>query len=94
MARLTLFGIWIICVIGSVVAATWMLCALIVGSDRAWDIAIAFDRVVNVATGGKNTETVSSRAERARSEGTKWGCVLCKFLDRLQPNHCADSAGE
>ena len=33
--------------------------------------------------------TISSRAATARARGHRWGCVLCRFLDWLDPGHCA-----
>ena len=84
--------IWVACALGAAIALTWMLAALLVGSDRAWSLAKAFDRAVNAATGGSDTETISSRANRLKS-ATGWACYLCRFLDDIQPNHCEDSAG-
>ena len=46
-----------------------------------------------IPANGVNTETLSSRANRARSEGRRWGCILCRWLDWLDPHHCRDSAG-
>jgi len=41
-------------------------------------------------------ETLSRRAGRARNEGKRWGCVLCRVLDAIQRDHCtrAVQAGE
>jgi hypothetical protein len=54
-------------------------------------IAIAIDQLANTFLGGNPDETISSRAEKARQRGARWGCVLCRFLDWLDPNHCAKS---
>lgn len=62
-------------------------------SRRAFVLAIAYDRLANAATGGDVDETISSRANRARAEGRRWGCVLCCLLNRVDPDHCARSAG-
>jgi hypothetical protein len=75
------------------VGALRMLGYIAVDSQRAWMAAKAFDRVGNVALGGTDKETVSSHAWRAEQEGQRWGCVLCKLLDRVQKDHCKDSAG-
>jgi len=61
--------------------------------DKAFDIAEALDRAGNAATNGSQTETISSRANRARSEGRRWGCILCGLLDWIKKDHCRDSAG-
>lgn len=93
MNRLTMFGIWILCLFGSAFACLRMLTYIIVGSDRAWRMAVAFDRIDNAACGGSDKETISSRAYRAQQEGRPWGCILCKLLDRVQKDHCKNSAG-
>lgn len=61
--------------------------------EKATAIAIGLDRVSNAALNGVVTETISSRADRARQEGKRWGCILCKWLDALDPNHCKNSRG-
>jgi hypothetical protein len=43
---------------------------------------------LNVLTGGAQNETVSERAAKARNVGIRWGRVLCKWLDAIQPGHC------
>ena len=54
-------------------------------------VAVAIDQLFNALSGGDEDETVSSRAEKARRKGKRWGCVLCRFLDWLDPNHCTNS---
>lgn len=93
MVRLTLLAIWLLCQFAHIVASLWMLVAIISNSPRAWRIAIAYDRVGNAATGGKDTETISSRANRGRAEGQRNWCLLCRLLDRLDPDHCHRSDG-
>lgn len=91
--RLTLAAIFLLCLAASLLAALWMACAILVGSPRAWRLAVAHDQLANAATGGSEDETISSRANRARGEGRRWGCILCKLLDRLDKDHCAKSSG-
>lgn len=62
--------------------------------ERAFRVAKANDQALNAALGGSEDETLSSHANRARKERRRWGCILCGLLDAVQPNHCADSAGE
>lgn len=50
-----------------------------------------WDQGLNVLTGGDSLETLSSRAGKGQREGKKWACILCRFLDLFQPNHCARS---
>lgn len=91
--RFAMLGIWCLCMLAGLVAGVRMLGYIAVDSQRAWRMAKAYDRVGNVAIGGVDTETVSSHAYRAEQEGRRWGCILCKLLDRVQRNHCKDSAG-
>ena len=55
-----------------------------------WKALVALDIAVNRLFNGR-VETISSRAGRARASGRVWGCVLCKILDDIQPNHCANA---
>lgn len=57
-------------------------------NPRVFAVLVAFDRFVNVVFGGRADETISSRSAKARRDGKAWGCILCKLLDRLDPNHC------
>lgn len=67
--------------------------AWLANPERAWRIAIGYDQLFNVAANGSEDETVSSRAARARDEGQRWGCVLCKLLDKIETGHCDKSRG-
>lgn len=86
-------GIVLICQFAHLAASLWMVAAAFKGNDRYWRIAKGYDRVGNAATGGMDTETVSSRANRARAEKRRWGCVLCRVLDWIEEDHCSKSAG-
>lgn len=61
---------------------------------RARSAYIGLDVVLNVLTGGRAPELLSSRADRARTEGRRWGCVLCRLLDWIESNHCQDQRGK
>lgn len=91
-ARLGLLAIILVCQFAHVMGTLWMLACVVVGSERYWRIARGYDRMGNAVAGGLDTETVSSRANRARREGRTWGCVLCRVLDWLDDDHCAKSA--
>lgn len=56
-----------------------------------WNFLSAVDRVANALTGGSPDETISSRAGKAQAAGKTWACVLCKFLDLFDKNHCKKS---
>jgi hypothetical protein len=53
-----------------------------------WNLLILIDETANTLTGGDPGETVSSRAGKAMKEGKAWGCILCRFLDLFQKDHC------
>lgn len=93
MRCLTLLILFVACQAAHLIASLWMLAAIIAGSPRAWRIIVAYDRVGNATTGGADTETISSRANRGRGEGRRTWCLLCRLLDRLDPDHCKRSAG-
>lgn len=53
-----------------------------------WNLLVWLDIGLNVLFAGDPRETVSSRAGKAARKGKQWGCVLCKFLDWFEKNHC------
>ena len=89
--RAALIALLLLCQLANVVAAVWMLIAALVGSPRAWRLAVAYDQLANTAFGGDEDETISSRAYKAATRGRRWGCILCRLLDKIQPNHCRQS---
>ena len=89
--RAALIALLLLCQLANVVAAVWMLLAALVGSPRAWRLAVAYDQLANTAFGGNEDETISSRAYKAMIDRRRWGCILCKLLDRIQPDHCRKS---
>lgn len=91
--RLILALLWALCAFAALGAWVRMAWAVLVAPARAWRLAIAFDQLFNAAANGNEDETVSSRAARAQSEGRAWGCVLCRLLDRIDPDHCKKSRG-
>jgi len=86
-----LLGIWVLCQLAALIGAAWMFAAILAGSHRAWNIAIAYDELGSASTGGNPDETISSRAAKARAKGKHWGCILCRLLDRIQADHCKNS---
>lgn len=89
-------GIIIVCIAADILSAIAMVVHLFLKNDkRFWKIAVAKDQGFNAAfLNGSEDETVSSHAARARNEGRKWGCILCKFLDAVEENHCDKSIGQ
>jgi hypothetical protein len=55
------------------------------------NFAILLDELGNTLTGGDPGETISSRAGKGLKEGKTWACVLCRFLDLFQKDHCLKS---
>lgn len=91
--RLTLLLLIPVLLGGIGVAGLLYLLTLAVAPEHAWRIAVGVDQLVNVATGGSEDETISSRAYRASQRGVPWACQLCRILDLLQQDHCKKSAG-
>ena len=82
-----LIGSMLMALAGNLIA----LGAAIVGSNRAWPVAVANDQALNAALVGRTgseDETVSSRAGKAARKGKVWGCLLCRLLDKIDPGHC------
>ncbi|MVZ85635.1 hypothetical protein GPZ74_16750 [Burkholderia pseudomallei] len=52
------------------------------------NFAVLLDEAVNTIFGGSPDETISERAAKARNAGRRWGCVLCRALDRISRGHC------
>lgn len=89
--RLFLILIYPLCLLASALAAGRMAYAIATNPPRAWRLAVSHDQLANTATNGDEDETISSRAGKARKAGRRWGCLLCKLLDRIDPNHCERS---
>ena len=71
--RVGMFAIWLICLFASLISLVFMLAAIVAKSSRAWRIAIGFDQLGNVTTGGDEDLTISARcwANRDR-QPFKW----------------------
>jgi hypothetical protein len=89
MQRLALLALYPVCLLAAVLAALRMAWAIAFSPARAWKLAVAHDQLGNAAFNGDEDETVSSRAAKAQRLGRRWGCVLCKVIDRIDPGHCA-----
>lgn len=77
-----------------IVASVVMIAAIFNAHPRGRRVAIGYDQLGNVATGGSEDETISSRAGRGTREGRVIWCLLCKMLDWIEENHCEDSLGQ
>ena len=56
--------------------------------DYIWNLLVSVDQFVNTVFAGNPDESISSRAAKAERAGKKWGCVLCKLLDKIDKDHC------
>ncbi|WP_439684874.1 hypothetical protein MNJPNG_05030 [Cupriavidus oxalaticus] len=56
-----------------------------------WNILISLDQLGNALMAGDPDETISSRAGKAMQNGKAWGCVLCRFLNWFEKDHCLKS---
>lgn len=74
--------------IGCVFSILRFITCVFMNPSKAWNIAYEVDVMSNVGANGERNTTISARAARARDAGRKWGCVLCKILNRFQKNHC------
>lgn len=63
----------------------------IIDPEKCLRIALGYDRAGNAAFNGDPRQTISYRASTAMSEGKQWGCILCKALDAVDPNHCQNA---
>lgn len=57
-----------------------------------WNVLIGIDQFFNSLTLGDPDETISSRMGKHIKEGKCKLCkIVCYFLDKIDPNHCAKS---
>jgi hypothetical protein len=56
-----------------------------------FEVALAFDRLLNAIICGKSTETICVRATQAWFLDKTWGCVLCRVVDFFDRDHCVTS---
>lgn len=93
MRRLFLISIIPLLLLGMLLFWVRYLWSALFSPARAMKLAISGDQLANSALNGDEDYTISHRAALARREGRLWGCVLCKFLDELDQNHCEKSIG-
>ena len=54
-------------------------------------VLIAADQLANAALGGDPGETISDSLHRHNVEGARFACILCRFLDLFERDHCRKS---
>ena len=91
--RLRLILLWVVCVlVVPVLILAQLLHAVLGNTSRSLKMAVALDQCGNALLGGSEDETISSHAGRRMHEA-RWACVLCKFLDIFERDHCKKSIG-
>jgi len=59
------------------------------GQPRWWRLLISIDQFFNVLVfNGHPDETMSSNFAKSRARGRRLGCVMCRFLDLFDRDHC------
>lgn len=86
--RLALTAIMPLLALAGVFVAVRYLWSIAFAPNKAWRIAVMIDETANMAANGQVNQTVSRRAANARERGTRWGCVLCTLLERIDTGHC------
>lgn len=91
---------WLLIVLACALIGIWALAAMAISAAfrhgrRGWQLAVAFDRLGNVAAGGSGFETISARCWRERS-APKYA-RLVRAIDWVfltfagEENHCETS---
>jgi hypothetical protein len=89
-----LVAIWLLILFLLPAAMLRMLYCIATNQGKAFIQAKGFDRAGSALTNGSDNEYISSRAYQAMQKGKRWGCILCRILDSLDPDHCRKSAGQ
>ena len=85
---IALAGICLLCILASFVVGARMAWAIVSNPVRAWNIALAYDRLANVAANDDSGQWISTRAYIAKIEGKRWGVLMTAALDAIDPGHC------
>lgn len=89
--RVALIVFWLLGQVANVLATIRMAVSVVRGDAQGKRIGIGYDQLGHTAFNGDPDETISSHAGRAARKGRRWGCVLCRFLDWFEQNHCEKS---
>lgn len=86
--RLILLGMAPFVFLAAIVAVLGYAITTVTTPRIAFNTALSLDQAANAALHGDPDESISSRAGKAKKRGDRWGCVLCRLLDWIVPNHC------
>lgn len=85
--------LWLICQVFMVLAAMRSFWAIFTNPERAWFLLVSYDWLFNAAANDYERQPISARAAKARRDGKRWGCWLCKLLDYIDDDHCNKNLG-
>ena len=95
IARLKLIvvylGLFMVSQLSHILASLYLIFCLIIGRNtpRLFRLLITWDYLFNITLNGKLGETYSHRVARDCFEKRQFiGCLVCKFLDLFQKDHC------
>lgn len=88
MKRLGLLAMYPLLVFGLGYTALRYLTCVVGNPGKALNIALMIDETCNVDANGRVDETISARAAKARNTHKHWGCILCRVVGWIQPEHC------
>ena len=91
MTRLKLTLLMLVCAALGVISLVWMLCAILVGGSRAWNIALGYDILGNATFGGDDHQYISSRCWQHRAELKYRALVWVIGWLSGDPDHCQRS---
>jgi hypothetical protein len=87
--RLVLLFFWFVILLTNIVIQVWMLASIITGSNRAMEIALAYDRLGNAAM-GRGNETISSWCGKRNGWQERFINKLFEWMG-AGTNHCDNS---
>lgn len=86
--------LWLVCHLSVGLVAIRSLWACFTNKEKAWQIFLRYDWLVNTAANDHEDQSISTRAAKAQRDNKRWGNWLCRFLDRIDPDHCAKNIGD
>lgn len=83
--------IYLICQLVALYGVIRMLHSVFMNRERAFAIARTYDYLGNALANDMTFQPMSLRSAKAQRDGKRWGCWMCKMLDKVDPGHCAAS---
>lgn len=94
VTRISLFKIWIMCLVISPVLMLAMFIQVLLGSkNRAWAVFLSYDKCGSAAIGGDVNLTISEQVGNALILKKRWAKPVAFFIDLLMgKGHCLANA--